>query len=81
MVEASQLYDIVMFDLPPIVTVTDAQILSSKADGTLLVVREKTSRKEAVVKAKKLLEVAQAKVLGIVYNGVEQSKDTSYYYE
>ena len=81
MVEASQLYDIVMFDLPPIVTVTDAQILSSKADGTLLVVREKTSRKEAVVKAKKLLEMAQAKVLGIVYNGVEQSKDTSYYYE
>lgn len=47
----------------------------------MVVVREKTSRKEAVVKAKKLLEMAQAKVLGIVYNGVEQSKDTSYYYE
>ncbi|MBF8808323.1 MAG: CpsD/CapB family tyrosine-protein kinase [Enterococcus lacertideformus] len=81
MQEVSQLYDMVIFDLPPVVAVTDAQILASKADGTLLVVRERNSRKEALTKAKELLEIAQAKILGVVYNGVEKSKENNYYYE
>lgn len=78
--EASQLYDMVIFDMPPVVAVTDAQILSAKADGTLLVVRERSSRKESLLKAKKLLEMAQAKILGVVYNGMEQHKNANYYY-
>jgi capsular exopolysaccharide synthesis family protein len=78
--EAKELYDIVIFDMPPVVAVTDAQIVSSKTDGTLLVVRENTSRKESLTKAKKLLDMVQAKVLGVVYNGAEYSKDTEYYY-
>lgn len=80
MEEARSRYDMVIFDLPPVVTVTDAQLMASKADGTLLVVRENWTRKDALNKAKELLTMVQARVLGVVYNGAEQSKDQAYYY-
>ncbi|MFS1058405.1 CpsD/CapB family tyrosine-protein kinase [Enterococcus casseliflavus] len=78
--EARSLYDVVIFDMPPVVAVTDAQIMASKADGTLLVVRENVSRKESLSKAKELLNMVQAHILGVVYNGAEHIKDSGYYY-
>lgn len=78
--EARNLYDIIIFDMPPIVAVTDAQIMASKVDGTLLVVRENVTKKESVTKARELLHLVNARVLGVVYNGAEQSKDQGYYY-
>lgn len=78
--EARHLYDVIIFDMPPVVTVTDAQIMASKADGTLLVVQENVTRKDALTKAKDLLEMVQAKVLGVVYNGAQNLKDQGYYY-
>lgn len=78
--EARHLYDIVIFDMPPVVAVTDAQIMASKVDGTLLVVRENVTKKEPVMKAKELLELVNVRVLGVVYNGTEKSKDSGYYY-
>lgn len=78
--EARRSYDIIIFDMPPIVAVTDAQIMASKADGTLLVVRENVTKKESVTKANELLKLVNARVLGAVYNGAEQSKDQGYYY-
>ena len=48
-------YDFVIFDMPPIVAVTDAQIVASKADGTMLVVRENVTRKDSLQKARELL--------------------------
>lgn len=78
--EAKELYDIIIFDMPPVVAVTDAQIMSSKADGTLLVIRENVTKKDDATKAKELLQLVQARMLGVVYNGAEQSKDQGYYY-
>jgi capsular exopolysaccharide family len=78
--EARNAYDIVIFDMPPIVAVTDAQIMASKVDGTLLVIRENVTKKESVAKANELLNLVNARVLGAVYNGAEQSKDQGYYY-
>lgn len=80
MEESHNIYDMVIFDLPPVVTVTDAQLMASKADGTLLVVRENWTRKDTLNKANELLTMVQARVLGVVYNGTEQSKDQAYYY-
>ncbi|MEY8445371.1 CpsD/CapB family tyrosine-protein kinase [Enterococcus ratti] len=73
-------FDLVIFDMPPVATVTDAQILASKTDGTLLVVRERKTLKHELVKAKKLLTMAQANILGVVYNGAKENNDFSYYY-
>ena len=66
--------------MPPVVTVTDAQIMASKVDGTLLVVRENVTNKESLMKAKDLLKLVNAHVLGTVYNGATQTKDQGYYY-
>ena len=80
MEEAKNLYDVVVFDMPPVVAVTDAQIMASKADGTILVVRENVARKESLTKARDLLNMVQARIIGVVYNGAEHSKDSGYYY-
>lgn len=78
--ELSVNFDLIIFDLPPVVPVTDAKILASKTDGTIIVVRERKTLKQELFKAKELLTIAQANILGIVYNGVKKSKDINYYY-
>ncbi|MGX7150920.1 CpsD/CapB family tyrosine-protein kinase [Enterococcus ureasiticus] len=80
MVELKQQYDLVIFDLPPVVAVTDAQIVSSKSDGTILVVRENVSKRDSLLKAKNLLELVDANILGVVYNGSKNIADQGYYY-
>jgi capsular exopolysaccharide synthesis family protein len=73
-------FDVVIFDMSPVVAVTDAQIMSAKVDGTLLVVREGVSRKEALIKAKQLLIMSKANVLGAIYKGSRNATDEGYYY-
>lgn len=73
-------YDLVIFDMPPVVAVTDAQIVASKSDGTILVVRENVSKRDSLLKAKSLLELVDATILGVVYNGSKKITDQGYYY-
>ena len=73
-------YDLIIFDMPPVVAVTDAQIMSSIVDGTILVVREGVSQKNGVQKAAQLLEMANANILGAIYNGATLASDQGYYY-
>ncbi|MBL1228910.1 CpsD/CapB family tyrosine-protein kinase [Enterococcus sp. BWB1-3] len=73
-------YDLVIFDMPPIVTVTDAQVLASKVDGTVLVARENVTNRDLLKKAKNLLNYVDANLLGVVYNGSRKSSDQGYYY-
>ena len=74
------LEELVIFDMPPVVTVTDAQILSAYVDGTILVIRERATKKQAVIEAKKMLDMVQAKIIGVIYNGKKQGDDSYYYY-
>ncbi|MGC6769614.1 CpsD/CapB family tyrosine-protein kinase [Enterococcus sp. LJL51] len=78
--ELKHSYDLIIFDMPPVVTVTDAQILSSKADGTIVVAREDVSNREALRKAKSLLNYVDANILGVVYNGARNMTEQGYYY-
>jgi capsular exopolysaccharide synthesis family protein len=73
-------YDIVILDTAPLQAVTDAQILSTKADGVILVVRAEATKKESVTQAKSLLDKVGANILGTVLNGVENSRKKYYYY-
>ncbi|MGL4109668.1 CpsD/CapB family tyrosine-protein kinase [Clostridium sp. LP20] len=73
-------YDIIILDTAPLQAVTDAQILSTKADGTILVVRAEKTKKESVLQAKGLLDKVGANVIGTVLNGVENSRKKYYYY-
>ncbi|PLS18103.1 capsular biosynthesis protein [Bacillus sp. M6-12] len=73
-------FDMVLFDTPPVLAVTDAQILASKSNGTILVVKSGYTVTDAASKAKELLLAAQAKLLGVVLNQREQKESHYYYY-
>ena len=75
----AQAYDVVIFDAPPILSVTDAQILSNKCDGTILVVSSGTAEKVSVVKAKEALVASQANIVGVVLNNFKLERDHYYY--
>ncbi|MBB6446839.1 CpsD/CapB family tyrosine-protein kinase [Bacillus benzoevorans] len=66
--EARQHFEMVILDAPPLLAVTDAQILANKCDGTVLVLRSGKTEKEHALKAMALLEAAKGKLLGVVLN-------------
>lgn len=72
-------YDMVMLDSAPLRAVTDAQLLSIKTDGTILVVEAEKTKKEDIIYAKELLVKVDANILGLVLNK-SKSKDKKYYY-
>lgn len=78
--EAYNLYDFILFDTPPVLTVTDAQVLANLADGSILVTSSGTTDRDGAIKAKEILTSAQAKLLGAVLNNKKADKDTHYYY-
>ncbi|MFC6465179.1 CpsD/CapB family tyrosine-protein kinase [Marinilactibacillus sp. GCM10026970] len=73
-------FDLIIFDLPPILAVTDAQVMSSKTDGTIFVVPKGLVNKEQVIQSRDLLSKVNAKVLGAILNRVEKNDDNYYYY-
>ncbi|WP_035052217.1 CpsD/CapB family tyrosine-protein kinase [Carnobacterium pleistocenium] len=78
--EFEDLFDLIIFDMPPVIAVTDAQVMASKADGTIFVVNKDGADKEMVTKSKELLEKVKANVIGVVFNRVELKGDNYYYY-
>ncbi len=58
--------DMVLFDAPPIVAVTDASLLASKVDGVLLVVKANSTRRDHVRAAKDRLDKVNAWLVGSV---------------
>jgi len=77
--QVKEMYDVVIFDTPPILAVTDAQILANYLDGTILVIRSKQTEFEAAIKAKEALEHTTSKLLGTILNDCEK-KQSDYYY-
>lgn len=75
-----EIYDLVLFDAPPILAVTDAQVLANLTDGSILVTSSETTDKDAALKAKELLENTKSKLLGAILNNKKITNDTSYYY-
>lgn len=76
----SQRADIVLFDAPPIIAVTDAAVLSSKVDGVLLVIDAGGTKRDHAQRAKALLEKVNAHVVGAVLNNVKIDTSLHRYY-
>lgn len=72
-------YDLIVFDAPPVLSVTDAQIISNQVDGTVLVLSANQTEKDSIAKAKELLDAAQANIVGAVLNNYVMEKDQYYY--
>ena len=73
-------YDIILLDSPPILGVTDAAILSSEADGVLLVVQYRKYPKIISLRAKRMIENAGGHLVGAVLNNINIMRDDYYYY-
>lgn len=78
---ASENFERVVIDSPPLVAVTDAAILSRFVDTTLLVTRSGSTRKDHAKKAARALRDVGSKVAGMVLNGVSTSAGAYGYYE
>jgi capsular exopolysaccharide synthesis family protein len=79
--EARSKFDIVIFDTPPLGAVTDPAVISTQVDGTILVVRSRTTTRSGVDAALRQLRGVSARILGVVLNGVSltDSDYDSYY--
>jgi capsular exopolysaccharide synthesis family protein len=83
------LYSFVVIDSPPLLGLSDSIILSTLTDGVIVVVRSGDTPKDLVVRTKKLLCGVNAKILGVVLNGIKESDlrygsysyYSSYYYD
>lgn len=73
-------YDLVFLDSPPVGTVTDAAILSTIVDGTILVAASGVVELDAILAAKELLSKVNANVIGIVLNKLDKKAHGNYYY-
>jgi non-specific protein-tyrosine kinase len=72
--------EIVLFDAPPVIAVTDAAVLASKVDAVLLVVSAGKTKREHAKKAKALLDKVNAHLIGTVLNNVKGEASLYQYY-
>lgn len=73
-------YDYVIVDLPPVVTVPDAVILSKYLDGYLLTIRERQTVHRAVKEMLRQLQMTDANVIGFVLTGTDTDSGKYYKY-
>ena len=64
-------FDYIIFDTPPIVTVTDAGLLGAQTDGVIMVIQANRTQKGVVKHGESLLKQAQAKILGYILTNVQ----------
>jgi capsular exopolysaccharide synthesis family protein len=75
------LADVVVFDAPPVLPVTDSVVLSTQCDGVVLVARHGQTQKAQAAEARRRLEAVGANVVGCVLNAVPTSAAHGYYEE
>ena len=78
--EMKKHFDYIVLDTPPLQAVADAQILSTKVDGSLIVVRAGVTKKDAVHNAVSIINKVNGNIIGTVLNAADNSKDKYYYY-
>ncbi len=71
--------DILLFDAPPVVVVTDAAVLGMKVDGVLLVVASGRTRRDDVQQARELLERVHVRIIGAVLTDAPATGMRRYY--
>lgn len=72
--------DIVLFDAPPVLAVTDAALLASKLDGALLVVEAGATRREHALRAKDMLDKLNVRIVGVALNNAPVDSSMGAYF-
>src|SRR5215210_1290189 len=71
--------DIVLFDTPPVVAVTDAAVLATKVDGVLLIFQAGKTSRDRARQARQILEKVKANIIGVVLNNAQIEEGYGYY--
>ena len=74
-------YNYIVLDLPPVDMVSDALVVSSVVDGMIVVVRENYTERQDVRECIRQMNIADARILGIVLNGVGDDNSGYRYYK
>jgi succinoglycan biosynthesis transport protein ExoP len=78
------LYSFILIDSPPVLGLSDSLVLSTMIDGVVMVTRAGSTSRDMAVQARKLLTGVNAKILGVVLNGMTETDlkygSYSYYY-
>ena len=73
-------YDKIIFDSPPIIGVSDASVLASAVDGTVLLIQHRRNPQSMVVRAQQIVEGLKTPLLGVVLNQVPLNSGDDYGY-
>ena len=72
--ELKKEFDYIFIDSPPVLYVTDAQILSAHVDGYVMIVRSGKTTKRGLMRSVKLMQTAGGNALGIVVNAINATQ-------
>src|ERR1700730_1226785 len=73
-------YDIVFFDSPPVLGVSDASVIASEVDQTVIVVQHRRFPRAMLTRVKQAILGVGGTILGVVLNNVDLKHDQNYYY-
>lgn len=68
----------ILFDAPPVLAATDAALLGTKLDGTLLIVRAGSTRRDLAMQARDALERVHVRVVGALMTNAPRERTTTY---
>lgn len=74
------LFDLVIIDTPPVLAVSDATVLAPRVNGVLVVTMPGTSKRDEARKVRDLLLQVKSNLVGVVLNGVDETRSYGYYY-
>jgi capsular exopolysaccharide synthesis family protein len=77
---AKERFDVVIFDSPPILGVSDASIIASLVDGSIVVVQHRRFPRSMLLRVKKAIQNVGGEILGVVLNNVNVRHDRHYEY-
>ena len=78
--EVKQRFDLVLIDSPPILGVSDASVLASEVDLTMIVVQHRKLPRNMLIRVKQAVENVGGQVIGVVLNNVDVRSDNQYQY-
>ena len=74
-------FEMILFDTPPVIAVTDAPVLATVVDGIVLIVDSGHTNRDALLRAVELLQHVKASILGVLLNNIQVTNMYgSYYY-
>lgn len=81
--ELGEQFDMIIFDSPPCIPVTDAVVLSTKTDGVIFVIKQDSTAKDVALEARRRLGEISDNLIGCIVNNIDMERDSygyRYYY-